>query len=290
MSSAHTEHARTPRAARGPRPAKAAHHMSRRARGSPRARSSSRWPRRRGTPRARRPPRAARARELSPSKSARGVALRIDHALEEAVDDQHREHRPRAEGGDHPVISMGSTVTAAAGRDKLRTRADAPADAPCEPGPALGILRRDVGQRPERRAMAGRAHLARPAWGCSASAYIDLAPHLDLSALPRSTRRCASRSRRSPSTHGRQPPLDGHHAPSREAEALVDYVEVIRAMSDAEFATLRSLADDPRAMGGCRSRGRRLRRGARGPRSRAVRWSGSRCGTACTSRGRGTSR
>ena len=36
--------------------------------------------------------------------------------------------------------------------------------------------------------------------------------------------------------------------PSREAECLVDYGEVVRAMNDAELATLRSLADDPRAL------------------------------------------
>jgi hypothetical protein len=33
--------------------------------------------------------------------------------------------------------------------------------------------------------------------------------------------------------------------PSKEPECLVDYGEVIRKMSDAEFATLRRLADDP---------------------------------------------
>jgi hypothetical protein len=36
--------------------------------------------------------------------------------------------------------------------------------------------------------------------------------------------------------------------PSRAAEAGVDYGEVIRALDDVEFATFRSLADDPRAI------------------------------------------
>ncbi len=36
--------------------------------------------------------------------------------------------------------------------------------------------------------------------------------------------------------------------PSREAEAITCYGEVIRSLSEAEFATFRSLADDPRAI------------------------------------------
>jgi hypothetical protein len=82
-------------------------------------------------------------------------------------------------------------------------------------------------------------------------AYVDLEPLLDLAALPAIHEEvCLALA---------QLPLDmtgGSHRsmrimpPSRESEAHADYGEVIRAMSDADLATLRSLADDPRAWEG----------------------------------------
>jgi hypothetical protein len=87
--------------------------------------------------------------------------------------------------------------------------------------------------------------------GVLGRAYVDLAPLLDLGDLPAIHEEvCLALA---------QIPLDvtgGSHRSmgimphSRKAEAIVDYGEVIRAMSDAELATLRSLADDARAWEG----------------------------------------
>lgn len=84
--------------------------------------------------------------------------------------------------------------------------------------------------------------------GLFGRAYIDLTPHLDLSALPAiHDEVCLALAQLPLDATGGSHRSMGIMPPSREAEALVDYVETIRAMSDADFATLRSLADDPRA-------------------------------------------
>lgn len=79
--------------------------------------------------------------------------------------------------------------------------------------------------------------------------FVDLSPYVDESALPALHEEiCLALA---------QTPLDytgGSHRsmgimpPSRRAEALVDYQEVIRAMTDDEFETFRVLSDDPAAV------------------------------------------
>lgn len=79
--------------------------------------------------------------------------------------------------------------------------------------------------------------------------YVDLAPYVDVGALDALHEEiCLGLA---------QLPLDytgGSHRsmgimpPSRAGEALADYGEVIRGMSDAEFAQFRLLADDPAAV------------------------------------------
>lgn len=87
--------------------------------------------------------------------------------------------------------------------------------------------------------------------GVFGRAYIDLGPYLDLAPLGAIHEEvCLALA---------QIPLDmtgGSHRsmgimpPSRAAEAHVDYGETLRTMSAADFAVLRSLADDPRAWEG----------------------------------------
>lgn len=87
--------------------------------------------------------------------------------------------------------------------------------------------------------------------GLFGRAYVDLSPYLDLSALPAIHEEvCLALAQLPMGATGGSHRSMGIMPPSREGEALVDYVEVIRAMSDAELATLRSLADDPRAWEG----------------------------------------
>ena len=87
--------------------------------------------------------------------------------------------------------------------------------------------------------------------GLFGRAYVDLAPYLDLSDLPAiHEEACLALA---------QVPLDmtgGSHRsmrimpPSREAEAIADYGEILREMKDADVLRLRSLADDPSAWAG----------------------------------------
>ncbi len=79
--------------------------------------------------------------------------------------------------------------------------------------------------------------------------FIDLEPHLDLTALDAVHEEICLALTRVPVDY-----TGGSHRsmhimpPSREAEGLGDYGEVIRSMSDEAFATFRSLADDPDAI------------------------------------------
>lgn len=85
--------------------------------------------------------------------------------------------------------------------------------------------------------------------GLFGRAYLDLSPYFDVSAFAELHEEiCLGLG---------QLPLDytgGSHRsmgimpPSRRADALIDYGEIIRQMSDAEFAQLRLLADDPAAI------------------------------------------
>jgi hypothetical protein len=76
--------------------------------------------------------------------------------------------------------------------------------------------------------------------------FVDLEPHLDLSALGDVHEEiCLALTRVPVDYTGGSHRSMGIMPASRAAEALGDYGEVIRAMSDAEFATFRSLADDP---------------------------------------------
>lgn len=84
--------------------------------------------------------------------------------------------------------------------------------------------------------------------GVFGRAYIDLAPHLDLAALPAIHEEvCLALAQLPLDVTGGSHRSMGIMPPSRAAEAITDYGEVIRAMSAEELATLRSLADDPRA-------------------------------------------
>jgi hypothetical protein len=76
--------------------------------------------------------------------------------------------------------------------------------------------------------------------------YLDLEPYLDLAALPAIDDEVCLALAEIPSAY-----TGGSHRsmeimpPSRVAEALVDYGEVIASLSADAYATLRSLADDP---------------------------------------------
>ncbi len=76
--------------------------------------------------------------------------------------------------------------------------------------------------------------------------YIDLAPYLDLSTLPEIHEEVCLALTRTPLGYtGGSHRSMGILPKNRPDDCLVDYVEVIRRMSDAEFETFRSMADDP---------------------------------------------
>ncbi len=76
--------------------------------------------------------------------------------------------------------------------------------------------------------------------------YVDLSPHLDLSGLDALHDEICLAFTQVPSGYtGGSHRSMGIMPESRRAEALVDYGEVIREMSDLEFLTFRSLSDDP---------------------------------------------
>jgi hypothetical protein len=84
--------------------------------------------------------------------------------------------------------------------------------------------------------------------GVFGRAYIDLAPFLELGELSAIHEEvCLALAQIPLDVTGGSHRSMGIMPPSRAAEAITDYGEVIRAMSDAELATLRSLADDARA-------------------------------------------
>ncbi len=84
--------------------------------------------------------------------------------------------------------------------------------------------------------------------GLFGRAFVDLEPHLDLAELPRIHEEvCLGLAQVPLGVTGGSHRSMGIMPPSREAEALVDYGEVLRAMSDADVAALRALADDPGA-------------------------------------------
>ena len=78
--------------------------------------------------------------------------------------------------------------------------------------------------------------------------YLDLGPHLDLATFPAIDEEICLGLAEVPADY-----TGGSHRsmeimpPSRRAEALVDYGEVIANLSPEAYATLRSLANDPSA-------------------------------------------
>ncbi len=79
--------------------------------------------------------------------------------------------------------------------------------------------------------------------------FLDLAPLLDLSGLDEIHEEICLALAKAPVDYtGGSHRSMGIMPKGCEAEALVDYGEVIGAMSDAQFATFRSLADDPDAI------------------------------------------
>jgi hypothetical protein len=87
--------------------------------------------------------------------------------------------------------------------------------------------------------------------GLFGRAYIDLGRYLDLGELPAIHEEvCLALAQIPLDVTGGSHRSMGIMPPSRAAEAMIDYGEVIRAMSGAELAALRSLADDPRAWEG----------------------------------------
>ena len=79
--------------------------------------------------------------------------------------------------------------------------------------------------------------------------FVDLAPYLDLSGLAEvHDEICLALTRVPVDYTGGGHRSMGIMPPSREGEALVDYGEAIRAMTEDDFRTFISLADDPRAM------------------------------------------
>ena len=79
--------------------------------------------------------------------------------------------------------------------------------------------------------------------------FIDLSRHLDLSALPELHEEiCLALTQLPLDSTGGSHRSRGIVPPSRRDECLVDYGEVIRAMSDADFERFRSMADDPSAI------------------------------------------
>jgi len=76
--------------------------------------------------------------------------------------------------------------------------------------------------------------------------FIDLAPHVDLSPLDAVHEEICLAFTQVPASYtGGSHRSMGIMPASRKEEALVDYGEVIRAMSDAEFLAFRALSDDP---------------------------------------------
>jgi hypothetical protein len=76
--------------------------------------------------------------------------------------------------------------------------------------------------------------------------YVDLEPHLDLSALDALHDEICLAFAEVPSDYtGGSHRSMGIMPESRKAEAITDYGEVIHAMTDVEFLAFRSLSDDP---------------------------------------------
>jgi hypothetical protein len=85
--------------------------------------------------------------------------------------------------------------------------------------------------------------------------YVDLEPHLDLSPLAEVHEEiCLALTQVPVGYTGGSHRSMGIVPPSRRAEVLGDYGEAIRAMTDAQLATLRSLADDPSSLDPARMR------------------------------------
>ncbi len=80
--------------------------------------------------------------------------------------------------------------------------------------------------------------------------FVDLEPHLDLSGLDEVHEEiCLALTQIPVDYTGGSHRSMGIVPPSLRAQSWADYGEVIAAMSEREFATLRSLADDPAAFG-----------------------------------------
>ena len=85
--------------------------------------------------------------------------------------------------------------------------------------------------------------------GIHGKPYLDLEPHLDLSALPAvHDEVCLALTRIPVDYTGGSHRSMGIVPPSLRDEPWRDYGEVIRAMSDEEFGTFRELSDNPRAI------------------------------------------
>lgn len=110
----------------------------------------------------------------------------------------------------------------------------------------LGLARARPGRHPPP-AMPCAAHPG--IVGLFGRPYLDLEPFVDTSALDLLHEEICLALAQVPLdyTGGSHRSMDIMPA-ERRAEALVDYQEVIRAMSPAEFETFRSLSDDPRAI------------------------------------------
>ena len=110
-----------------------------------------------------------------------------------------------------------------------------PRDAPSPERSAEGAIGPDGGRWPGIRGVFGRA-------------FVDLAPHLDLSELPAIHEEvCLALAQIPLEMTGGSHRSMGIMPPSRSAEAIRDYGEILRAMTDGDVARLRSLADDPGA-------------------------------------------